>query len=251
MSRSDEWKLKFHPDKANRLRIGCVEPTSNYELQGNVIKTLEHKRDLGITIDDTLNFKRHVNDVVLKANRVLYTIKRTINVRDSKAFVLLYKSLVRPILDYNNPIVWSNISLSEIDKLESIQGRATRMIVNVKNLPYEERLKYLKIPCLTYRRLRYDMIETFKLVTNVYSTDNDIIMLDARRRFTRGHPYKLEKRRCRKNIRLKYFTNRIINYWNSLPTEVVETPSVNSFKARLDDYWKDYELKTNYKLYRR
>ena len=58
------------------------------------------------------------------------------------------------------------------------------------------------------------------------------------RRHTRGHSLKLYKRHCRLDARKFFFSQRVVNSWNSLPQHVIEAPSVNSFKKRLDDYYR-------------
>jgi len=92
---------------------------------------------------------------------------------------------------------------------------------------------------LEKRRLRGDLIEVFKLVTGKEHIDmidySNLLQLDDTRYDTRGHRYKLKKRRSRLDIRKYFFSNRIVSIWNSLPSHVVEADSVLTFKKRLDD----------------
>jgi len=59
----------------------------------------------------------------------------------------------------------------DIELVEKVQKRATKLIISLKHLPYMERLKQLKLPILKYRRLRGDMMEVFKLVHNYYDSE--------------------------------------------------------------------------------
>ena len=95
-------------------------------------------------------------------------IRRSYTYLDEKTFLLLYKSLVRPHLEYCNQI-WMLHLQKHINMIENVQRRATRQIPGLKDLTYEERLIKLKLPSLTYRRIRGDMIETFKIAKNYYN----------------------------------------------------------------------------------
>ena len=59
---------------------------------------------------------------------------------------------------------------------------------------------------------------------------------------TRGHPRKLQKGKFKTEIRKHYFSQRIVNLWNSLPEPVVMAPSINTFKNRLDKHWKNMKF---------
>ena len=104
-------------------------------------------------MDNDLNFREHIDKAVNKANSILAIIRRTYTYLDRKSLTLLYKALVRPLLEYGN-LISSPYLKGDIDKLEAVQHRVTRLIPELKQLPYEERLKTFKIPSLTYRRAR-------------------------------------------------------------------------------------------------
>ncbi len=93
------------------------------------------------------------------------------------------------------------------------------------------------------------MIEAYKIATGKYETGTGpVLHFDNRagRPATRGHRYKLKKERCKTRLRQNFFTERIINTWNSLPSSIVEAPSILTFEKRLDNYWKHQEVKFNY-----
>jgi len=180
---------------------------------------------------------------------VLGLIKRNSNLgllcRDS--FVMLYKSMVRSHIEYANA-VWNPHREGLIKDLERVQMRATKLVPGLKKKCYKERLMALKLPTLKYRRIRGDMIEVYKLLTNMYD-DNTVqlgINSDAR---TRGHTKKLVVKRCRYDVRKFSFSNRITNILNSLPDEIISAPTVNTFKNRLDRFWAEQEVFYNYKAH--
>jgi len=107
----------------------------------------------------------------------------------------------------------------DIDLLESVQHRATRMINGLKKVPCEERLKLMDLPSLSYRRLRGDAIEAYKFVHGKYSVDwSSLLPLadETSTVVTRGHTFKLKKRDCKTSVLLNFFSYRIVNFWNSL-----------------------------------
>ena len=127
----------------------------------------------------------------------------------------------------------------DIQRIEKVQRRATKLVTGLAKQPYIRRLEILKLPSLVYRRYRGDMIEVFKYVNNKYLiTDGTFLpRAEATASYLRGHEYKLKKRRCNTKKRQHFFSNRVVNMWNSLPAEVVSAATVNCFKARLDRHW--------------
>jgi len=109
-----------------------------------------------------------------------------------------------------------------------------------------ERLTERKLPTLKYKRIRGDMIEVYKLLTNTY--DDNTVQLDTNcDTRTRGHTKKSVVRRCRYDVRKYSFTIRITNIWNILPDEIISAPTVITFKNRLDRFWAEQEVFYNYK----
>ena len=94
-------------------------------------------------------------------------IRRNFHYMDQKTFVPLYKALVRTHLDYASS-VYSPNKMKHIDTIESVQWRATKQLPGMKDLTYPERLRLLKLPTLSYRRVRGDMIELYKITHDIY-----------------------------------------------------------------------------------
>ena len=145
-------------------------------------------------------------------------------------FMTLFKSIVCPHLEYGSNI-WSVIYKKEAIQIENVQRRATKLVKNISHLSYTERLKYLGLPSLQYRRLRADMVETYKILNDVDHVQHEKIF-PIRTSNTRGHKHKIFKKNCRLNIRKYSFSQRIVDAWNNLPTNVVESKTVNAFKSQ-------------------
>ena len=170
------------------------------------------------------------------ANQVLDMIKRNIKWKSTEVIVRLYKALVRPRIEYCVQ-AWNPNLEKDKTLLERVQRRATRMIEGFGNLSYEERLRKTGLTSLEERRIRGDLIETFKMVKDLNNVNYTKFFHLSANNKTRGNSLKLEKKQCNNNIRQSFFSQRIVNEWNKLPEEVVAAESVNSFKNRLDK-WK-------------
>ena len=97
---SQKWLLLFHPDKCKIMRIGKSKiPSYQYDLGGVKLGFSEFEKDIGVTIDTELTFGNHMIEKINKANSTLGIIRRTIQCLDKEVFLLLYKGLVRPILE--------------------------------------------------------------------------------------------------------------------------------------------------------
>ena len=130
-----------------------------------------------------------------------------------------------------------NYKLDE-DLVEKVQRKATKLVPSIRHLPYNERLRCLGLPSLKYRRLRGDMIMTYNILHGYLDIDESIFFVRSWNS-TRGHPFKLFKPPVIREVHQKFYSQHVITNWNALPSYIVEANSVNSFKALLDDYYKD------------
>src|SRR5437867_99351 len=212
---------------------------------------LEHDtivKDLGVLIDSDLSYHEHIQDKINVANKMLGIIRRNFVDLDKFSFLLLYKALVRSHLEFAGPI-WNPYKKGLINDIELIQKKATKLIRYCKGMSYRERLMYLQLPTLKYRRFRGDMLEVYKILNDIYDSQTVPFLplhLDSR---TRGNSLKLKVNRCNYDVRKYSFCNRVVNSWNSLPNFVVLSGSINIFKHNLDEYfiresccYYDYEV---------
>ena len=236
--------LHFHPDKCHVMRLKSSRsqkqyPEGNYSIPGTNLNTVDVEKDLGIYIDNKLSFDHHINIKVKKANSLVGVLRRSFTFLDKYMFKQIFTTIVRPHLEYGAPI-WSPHLRRQIILLENVQRRATKMLPGYNELSYKDRLKDLALPTLEYRRYRGDMIETYKMTHDFYDQKISIIKFRENLRSenaSTAHQYSLQKGKTEKDIRTFFFKNRIVNQWNNLPKKVVEAPTLNSFKARLDKLW--------------
>ena len=169
-------------------------------------------------------------------------IFRTFTYLDPEMFKNLYKSIVRPHLEYGT-VIWSPMYKKDKIAIENVQRRATKLVRSCKDLSYPERLRKLGLPSLEYRRERSDLIQVYKILNDIDKINKDKLLTLSAYGATRGHPKKIFKERPRLNIRANSFSNRVVNTWNNLPEHVVMAPSVNAFKSRLNTHWKGHPHK--------
>ena len=241
---SEKWQLPFNVEKCKVMHIGSTNPKHEYYMNGHRLETSTCEKDLGVQIDHKFNFHVHTAAAIKKASQVLGLIKRTYITRDADTITTLYKSLVRPHLEYGN-LIWGPNFKEDMKSVEKIQRRATKIIYNLKDTPYEDRLQILDLPSLYYRRKRGDMIQTYKIMNRLVRLKPTTLFEPARYSSTRGHKQKLCKKKATKTQRIKSFGIRVVNDWNNLPNNVIEAPSINIFKNRLDTFWVDKKFNTD------
>ena len=149
-------------------------------------------------------------------------------------FLNLYKSLVRPHLEYVTS-VWSPMYKKDSIMLENVQSRTTRLMNLLSGRTYDDRLKTLGLPTIEYRRLRADVIQVYKIFNQIDRVDIDKFFTMSELS-TRGNSLKIFKPRSRLKVRSSVFSNSVVNVWNCLPNSVVTAPSLISFKSRLNKH---------------
>ena len=224
------WLLSFNTKdgKCKVLHIGKDNPHNIYKLDDKALPVVESEKDLGMCIDSKLNWTEHIQKCINKAKAVVGWVSRNVISRDKNVVLNIYKSLIRPHLEYavqlwNLPVVHGNWGL--IMDIEKVQRAVTRMIDGIGLMPYKERLKNLDITTLVERRIRGDLIETFKIAMGHVPYGANMFAISR-------SGYNIRKTAGKKN----FLPNRIANYWNKVPDFVKDAHSTDSFKRRLELY---------------
>ena len=168
-------------------------------------------------------------------------VTRNIVNKERNVMLSIYKTLIRPKLEYCVQ-VWNPVAChgnwSIIIELENVQRRFTRMINNIGLLPYSERLLALNLTTLAERRIRGDLIETYRIMNGIVEYGQDIFNV------SRSGSNIISKLRCDSNnsvkkLRTSFISERVKIFWNSLPVSVKTSSSVEMFKANLENLKKD------------
>jgi len=248
------WKMEFNIGKCKIMHVGRKNKKYDYEMNGEKLSITDKEKDLGVLMESNLKPNSQCTAAATKANQILGQISRAFHYRHKEVFVKLFKTFVRPHLEYCSS-VWSPWTEKDCEILEKVQKRAVRMVSNLEGGTYEEKLECAGLMKLKDRRKRGDLIETCKIMKGFVKTDKSKL-------FDIHQEEEYEVRRTRMNmlineegeserrenvirgvksktdLRKNFFSQRVCNEWNSLPEKVKEAPNVNCFKNRYDQYMK-------------
>ena len=216
------------------MHAGINNPHNNYYLDGILLPTVDSEKDLGVYVNSKLDWSDHIAASIKKANACISWISRTMITRDASVMINLYKSLVRPHPEYCVQL-WSPKprygNWKVIMDIENVQRRYTRLIDGIGLRTYGERLNALSLTTLLERRARGDLIETFKIVGGLVSYGSKFFNISRSGKLIYPANYGKFSQRTS-----DFFSKRVVNYWNKLPSVVRNSKSVDQFKVNLENF---------------
>lgn len=208
-----------------------------YCISGTTIQSVNQETDLGVVVQSDLGSSAQCRLVVKRAETNLGLLRRALGVFDASIVRNLVTTYIRPHVEYAVE-VWDPWLKKDINLLETPQRRATKMVLGLRNQPYETRLRSLNIHSARYRRLRGSLIFVWVLFNQPNHPCRSIVQL-SHNTHTRGHPLKLVQQHSNLNCRMYCFSVRIAMLWNALPEHVVTSVTKDAFKKSLDEYMAD------------
>ena len=186
---SKKWQLPLNLKKCKCVHYGKKNPCNHYTIGDLDLAEDVSEKDVGVTFDACLQFRLHIKNMVSKANQRVGLIRRSFSHLNIKSFKLLYKSLVRPILEYCS-VIWNPLYITDDKEIEKVQKRATKLVPHLRNLDYTERLQALNLTTLAYRRRRTDILQVFRIINKI---DNIPVenFFEFNESASRGHLYKI------------------------------------------------------------
>ena len=220
-------------------------------MDGKELSSVEEEKDLGVLVHQSLKPSVQIAAAAKKANQVLGQILRAFTYRDKTHFVKLFTSRVRCLLEYAIQ-AYSPWLAKDVDLLEAVQRRAIGQVRGLHGT-YEEKLKQCGLTLLVDRRVRGDLIQTYKIINQIddisidtfftmagdrhsHATRNTAVIGPENEQLSNKNLVKVQAN-YRYDMRRNFFSQRVVDNWNILPNSVKNAADVNSFK-NLYDAWK-------------
>jgi ribonuclease P/MRP protein subunit RPP40 len=237
---SVEWQMLFNSEKCHILHLGGNNNRYEYTMGGSVLETVEYEKDVGVIIHQSLKPSMQCARAAARANAILGQLSRAVSYRDKVTFIKLFKVYVRPHLEYA-VVSWSPWTVEDKEVLEKVQRRAVGMVSNLRGRTYEARLAELGMTTLSDRRVRGDMIATYKIMSGKDKVEPgvffDLVAEGAgpRTRAVTG-VQNIRVVGSRLDLRRYSFSQRVVNMWNSLPDTLKGVGTVLGFKVGYDEW---------------
>ena len=241
-----KWELLIQPAKSEHLSFSfntsVLHNQNTFTINNAAISLCESVTDLGIVLSNNLKWSNYIQKITTKANTISYTILRAFQSRNINLMVQLFKTYVRPILEYNTSI-WTPHLSSDKKCVEKVQRNFTKRLCqkhNVKFRDYSHRLQILKLESLEIRRIKFDLILVYKIYHGIIDIDfNNFFQtnLAATKYNLRGHDQRLQVHRYSgSTTRNHFFSNRVLDLWNKLPPVIINSETLDQFKSKLHKF---------------
>ena len=231
----ETWQLKVSLKKCHVLQPSFSSRLSywQYAINGENLDPVDSVRDLGVTFSKNLKPHAHINHICRSSLNKLKLLFRCFHSRNIGFLLKLYKTFVRPLLEYCTP-VWNPSGPTDINMLERVQRSFTKRLPGLRQKSYKERLFILDLEPLELRRLTFDLVEVHRMFLGLSPLlFESLFTYNVSSRCRNCHDFQILPPRLRTASAQSCFHYRIVRCWNALPVEVIRASSIPSFKNRL------------------
>ena len=214
------------------MKLGHISNDSIFVFDSIVIQNAQLTKDLGISVEHNLKFKKHISDIINRSNQRSALIFRSFLSHNQNNLLRAYKTYVRPLMEYASSI-WSPTLITQIMAFEATQKRFTKRLPNLSTLTYSDRLTTLKLQPLEHRRLITDLILCYKIIHKNTSISFSDFFKFPYKTSPRGHSLHLS---IPKLTHKSSFAYRIVSTWNSLPENIVPAPTSKHCKNLIEKF---------------
>lgn len=227
------WQMEFNTSKCHVLSItNRKKPIkASYHLHGEQLQQVNSAKYLGVELSNNLKWDKHIANIIAKANKSSTFLWRSLKACPPRIHVHCYQTFVRPILEYAS-IVWDPHQKKDIMAVESTQKRVARRIMRdfSRETSATDLVRGLGLEQLCTRRRQDKVVSIHKILHNRLDTKLPC-RFNPINTSTRGHNMKHTIPTSRINSHQHSFFPSAMRLWNSLPSDAVETLSLERFKT--------------------
>ena len=238
----------FKPEKCNVLHFTRKRTKFDvpYKISGHTLQAVTNHKYLGVTLSGDMKWNIHIDKAVAKANSMLGFMRRNLSNAPKRVKLQAYKSLVRPHIEYCSS-VWDPFTTTNIKKIEAVQRRSARFIMNDYGMTSSvtRMLKEIQLPTLQERRGNQRLLTMHKIIHNHVDLPLDgHVELNTRSlsTSTRNHnPLSLKIPFSKTNCHQKSFFPNTARDWNNLPYTVTSVIDSTNFQKQIEMLSKKHD----------
>ena len=239
LSAKKTWYMLMASDP--KLANICYDP--NLLIGDCSIDRVSTTKSLGVYIDERLSWSDHIDHIIKKVSSSIAALRHIKPFVKRETLLTLYNSLIQPQFDYCN-VVWDNPTKGLTDRLQRLQNRAARVITGASyEIRSKDILNDLNWETLAQRREKHKAILMYKITNDLtpsYLSDKFTTVEKTKNYNFRNKAFNLNIPHAKTSYLEKSLLCKGPKIWNSIPTEIRQSSSLNSFKQKIKNFKVEY-----------